>query len=116
MAGNSSLLQKAILTDAYGNELSYREDFNIIYLSISQIQASLAPPSADPQGYWHECALNHGKCTSTQIEFLQGEFRFGLEQEVMKYASTVDPLIMLICFCVSNRVQGPNAERGKRFL
>lgn len=78
MAGNGSLLQKAILTDAYGNELSYREDFNIIYLSINQIQASLAPPSADPQGYWHECALNHGRCTSTQIEFLQGEFRFGL--------------------------------------
>ncbi|KAJ0078894.1 hypothetical protein Patl1_24640 [Pistacia atlantica] len=37
-----------------------------------QIQSSLAPPSADPAGYWHNCRLNHAKCTPSQINFLQG--------------------------------------------
>ncbi|XP_021898967.1 pectin acetylesterase 12-like isoform X1 [Carica papaya] len=37
-----------------------------------QIQSSLAPPSADPSGYWHDCRLNHAKCTAAQINFLQG--------------------------------------------
>ncbi|XP_010493919.1 PREDICTED: pectin acetylesterase 10 [Camelina sativa] len=39
---------------------------------IWQIQSSIAPPSADPSGYWHECRLNHGRCTPAQIRFLQG--------------------------------------------
>ncbi|XP_059457471.1 pectin acetylesterase 12-like [Corylus avellana] len=37
-----------------------------------QVQSSLAPPSADPSGYWHYCRLNHEKCTPAQIQFLQG--------------------------------------------
>ncbi|GLT70295.1 hypothetical protein SLA2020_423850 [Shorea laevis] len=37
-----------------------------------QVQSSLAPPSADPSGYWHNCRLNHEKCTPAQIQFLQG--------------------------------------------
>ncbi|KAK2634661.1 hypothetical protein Ddye_029453 [Dipteronia dyeriana] len=37
-----------------------------------QIQSSLAPASADPHGYWHECRLNHAKCSASQIGFLQG--------------------------------------------
>ncbi|XP_040994724.1 pectin acetylesterase 12-like isoform X1 [Juglans microcarpa x Juglans regia] len=37
-----------------------------------QVQSSLAPPSADPSGYWHDCRLNHEKCTPAQILFLQG--------------------------------------------
>ncbi|KAG2724073.1 hypothetical protein I3760_01G000700 [Carya illinoinensis] len=37
-----------------------------------QVQSSLAPPSADPSGYWHDCRLNHDKCTRAQILFLQG--------------------------------------------
>ncbi|RDY06165.1 Pectin acetylesterase 10 [Mucuna pruriens] len=37
-----------------------------------QIQSSLAPSSADPHGYWHDCRLNHAKCASSQIQFLQG--------------------------------------------
>ncbi|WJX40743.1 Pectin acetylesterase 12 [Trifolium repens] len=36
------------------------------------IQSSLAPPSEDPHGYWHDCRLNHAKCTGSQIQFLQG--------------------------------------------
>lgn len=37
-----------------------------------QVQASLAPPSADPLGSWNDCKSNHANCTSTQIQFLQG--------------------------------------------
>ncbi|KAM7481874.1 hypothetical protein LguiB_006457 [Lonicera macranthoides] len=37
-----------------------------------QVQASLAPPSADPHGYWLECKLNHARCSTSQIQFLQG--------------------------------------------
>ncbi|CAN1353384.1 Pectin acetylesterase 6, partial [Linum perenne] len=39
-----------------------------------QIQASLAPPSADPNGNWDLCKKNHAQCNSTQINFFQ-EFR-----------------------------------------
>ncbi|XP_077222733.1 pectin acetylesterase 12-like [Tasmannia lanceolata] len=37
-----------------------------------QLQASLAPPSADPHGYWQACKLNHADCSGAQINFLQG--------------------------------------------
>lgn len=37
-----------------------------------QVQASLAPPSADPHGTWHDCKNNHALCSSSQIQFLQG--------------------------------------------
>jgi len=37
-----------------------------------QIQSSIAPTSADPSGFWHDCRLNHGKCTPAQLRFLQG--------------------------------------------
>ncbi|KAL5782825.1 hypothetical protein ACOSP7_007854 [Xanthoceras sorbifolium] len=37
-----------------------------------QIQASLAPPSADPHGRWHECRNNFAHCSASQIQFLQG--------------------------------------------
>ncbi|KAK1592182.1 hypothetical protein Q3G72_020873 [Acer saccharum] len=39
-----------------------------------QIQASLAPPSADPHGRWHECRNNFARCSASQIRFLQGGF------------------------------------------
>ncbi|KHN26210.1 Protein notum like [Glycine soja] len=38
-----------------------------------QVQTSLAPSSADPHGFWHDCRLNHAKCTSSQIQYLQGD-------------------------------------------
>ncbi|PSS18984.1 Pectin acetylesterase [Actinidia chinensis var. chinensis] len=37
-----------------------------------QVQSSLAPTSADPSGYWHDCRLNHEHCSEAQILFLQG--------------------------------------------
>lgn len=42
-----------------------------------QVQASLAPPSADPRGTWHDCKNNHALCSSSQIEFLQ-RFRYNM--------------------------------------
>uniref|UniRef100_A0A7N0U7Y7 Pectin acetylesterase n=1 Tax=Kalanchoe fedtschenkoi TaxID=63787 RepID=A0A7N0U7Y7_KALFE len=36
-----------------------------------QIQASLAPNSADPHGYWTGCKMNHAQCSASQILFLQ---------------------------------------------
>ncbi|CAO2838337.1 unnamed protein product [Amaranthus hypochondriacus] len=37
-----------------------------------QLQASLAPASADPHGYWYQCKLNNIHCNGQQIRFLQG--------------------------------------------
>ncbi|XP_020260663.1 pectin acetylesterase 12-like [Asparagus officinalis] len=37
-----------------------------------QLQESLAPDKADPNGYWRECKHNHLNCTAEQIQFLQG--------------------------------------------
>ncbi|MBA0603283.1 hypothetical protein Gorai_003434, partial [Gossypium raimondii] len=39
-----------------------------------QIQSSIAPPSADPHGYWHDCRLNHAKCSASQLRYLQGGY------------------------------------------
>lgn len=39
-----------------------------------QLQASIAPPTADPHGYWNDCKLNHAHCNTSQIQFLQ-DFR-----------------------------------------
>ncbi|XP_028185365.1 pectin acetylesterase 6-like isoform X2 [Glycine soja] len=36
-----------------------------------QVQASLAPPSADRLGSWNECKSNHANCSSSQMQFLQ---------------------------------------------
>lgn len=45
---------------------------NFVYC-FQQLQASLAPKSADPQGSWNECKLNHAHCNLSQIQFLQGD-------------------------------------------
>ncbi|CAH9133846.1 unnamed protein product [Cuscuta epithymum] len=37
-----------------------------------QIQASLAPSSADPNRKWYDCKLNYKQCSGSQIEFFQG--------------------------------------------
>ncbi|XP_057500970.1 pectin acetylesterase 10-like [Actinidia eriantha] len=37
-----------------------------------QVQASLAPASADPHGNWRDCKMNNVHCSSSQIQFLQG--------------------------------------------
>ncbi|XP_062081707.1 pectin acetylesterase 12-like [Humulus lupulus] len=63
-----------------------------------QIQSSLAPPSADPHGFWHECRLNHAKCSSTQIHFLQG-FRNQMLKVISRFShSPQNGLFINSCF------------------
>ncbi|CAN0897463.1 Pectin acetylesterase 2 [Linum grandiflorum] len=50
-----------------------------------QIQSSLAPPSADPHGYWNGCKKNHAQCTPSQIQFLQG-FRNRMLTSVRRFS------------------------------
>ncbi|XP_031261460.1 pectin acetylesterase 12-like isoform X3 [Pistacia vera] len=70
-----------------------------------QIQSSLAPPSADPAGYWRDCRLNHAKCTPSQIKFLQG-FRNQVLNAVKGFSmSRQNGLFINSCFahCQSER-------------
>ncbi|KAK8476865.1 hypothetical protein V6N13_031282 [Hibiscus sabdariffa] len=70
-----------------------------------QIQSSIAPPSADPHGYWHDCRLNHAKCTPSQIRFLQG-FRVQMLNAIKGFAmSRQNGLFINSCFahCQSER-------------
>ncbi|CAL2268818.1 unnamed protein product [Prunus armeniaca] len=63
-----------------------------------QIQSSLAPASADPAGFWHECRLNHAKCTPSQINFLQG-FRNQMLNAVKRFSmSNKNGLFINSCF------------------
>ncbi|XP_027363630.1 pectin acetylesterase 12-like [Abrus precatorius] len=70
-----------------------------------QIQSSLAPPTADPHGYWHDCRLNHAKCTTSQIQFLQG-FRNQMLNAIRGFSrSNQNGLFINSCFahCQSER-------------
>ncbi|KAK8468033.1 hypothetical protein PHAVU_007G206300 [Phaseolus vulgaris] len=70
-----------------------------------QIQSSLAPPSADPRGYWHDCRLNHAKCTASQIQYLQG-FRNQMLNDINGFSrSYQNGLFINSCFahCQSER-------------
>lgn len=63
-----------------------------------QLQASLAPPSADPHGSWHECKMNHEKCTASQIQFLQ-DFRNQMVSSVKSFSmSKENGLFINSCF------------------
>ncbi|XP_028779408.1 pectin acetylesterase 10 [Neltuma alba] len=63
-----------------------------------QIQSSIAPPSADRQGYWHRCRLNFNRCTRNQIEFLQG-FRNHMLNAVRDFSrSSHNGLFVNSCF------------------
>lgn len=63
-----------------------------------QIQSSLAPPSADPHGYWHDCRLNHAKCNPSQLHFLQG-FRNQMLNVIRQFSvSRQNGLFINSCF------------------
>ncbi|KAJ8752452.1 hypothetical protein K2173_004088 [Erythroxylum novogranatense] len=63
-----------------------------------QIQTSLAPPSADPHGYWSECRKNHAKCSASQIRYLQG-FRNHMLNAIKGFAmSRQNGLFINSCF------------------
>lgn len=70
-----------------------------------QVQESLAPPTADPHGYWRLCRSNIGQCSASQIQFLQG-FRTHILNEIKGFAASRQSGVFLnSCFahCQSER-------------
>ncbi|XP_031131637.1 pectin acetylesterase 12-like isoform X1 [Ipomoea triloba] len=71
-----------------------------------QVQASLAPPSADPNGAWHDCKADNQKCSTSQIKFLQAGFRNDMLDAVKGFAASKQTgLFINSCFahCQSER-------------
>ncbi|XP_042393907.1 pectin acetylesterase 10-like [Zingiber officinale] len=70
-----------------------------------QLQQSLAPKTADPNGYWRECKMNHANCNGYQMQFLQG-FRNQMINAVRDFSgSGKNGLFLNSCFahCQSER-------------
>ncbi|GMG99818.1 hypothetical protein Nepgr_001658 [Nepenthes gracilis] len=70
-----------------------------------QVQASLAPPSVDPHNVWHDCKMNHARCSASQIQFFQG-FRNQMLNAVRGFSSSrQNGLFINSCFahCQSER-------------
>lgn len=70
-----------------------------------QVQASLAPPTADPYGYWSDCKSDHARCNSSQIQFFQ-DFRIQMLDAVKVFSkSNENGLFINSCFahCQSER-------------
>ncbi|KAL3031043.1 hypothetical protein AAZX31_02G006500 [Glycine max] len=70
-----------------------------------QVQASLAPPSADRLGSWNECKSNHANCSSSQMQFLQ-DFRNQMLSDIKDFSSSSQTgLFINSCFahCQSER-------------
>ncbi|ONM59964.1 Pectin acetylesterase 12 [Zea mays] len=70
-----------------------------------QLQQSVAPRTADPQGLWSKCRTNHAFCNSNQLQFLQG-FRNQMLDAVRGFsASRQNGLFINSCFahCQSER-------------
>ncbi|XP_034206881.1 pectin acetylesterase 3-like isoform X3 [Prunus dulcis] len=77
----------------------------IDHLDPTSVQASLAPPSADPRGLWGACKSNHALCNSSQIQFFQ-DFRNQMLNAVRDFSvSTKNGLFINSCFahCQSER-------------
>lgn len=70
-----------------------------------QVQASLAPPSADPLGSWNDCKSNHANCSLSQLQFLQ-DFRNQMLSHIKDFSrSSQTGLFINSCFahCQSER-------------
>ncbi|KAL8166303.1 hypothetical protein V2J09_007802 [Rumex salicifolius] len=70
-----------------------------------QLQASLAPPAADPRGLWHDCKMNNAHCSGSQIQFLQ-RFRMQMLNSLKDFSRTKQNGVFInSCFahCQSER-------------
>ncbi|XP_030460342.1 pectin acetylesterase 6 [Syzygium oleosum] len=70
-----------------------------------QVHESLAPRSADPNGTWTDCKMNHARCNSSQIQFLQ-DFRNQMLKAINTFSrSDQNGLFINSCFahCQSER-------------
>ncbi|CAI8603632.1 unnamed protein product [Vicia faba] len=70
-----------------------------------QVQASLAPATADPLGAWNDCKSNHANCSSSQIQFLQ-DFRNQMVDDLKDFSRPSQTgLFINSCFahCQSER-------------
>lgn len=70
-----------------------------------QVQASLAPKTADPLGSWNDCKSNNANCNSSQIQLLQ-DFRNQMLDNVKDFSrSSQTGLFINSCFahCQSER-------------
>lgn len=86
----------------------------VVSSSCNQIQSSLAPPSADRHGHWHDCRLNHAKCSASQIRFLQGELSM---KYLLSFQTAINAINLQGQFIVSwNRFQESSAEGSERLF
>ncbi|KAG8079598.1 hypothetical protein GUJ93_ZPchr0007g3090 [Zizania palustris] len=70
-----------------------------------QLQQSVAPKKADPQGQWRGCRMNHASCSGSQLQFLQG-FRNEMLDAVRGFSgSRQNGIFINSCFahCQSER-------------
>lgn len=80
---------------------------------MNQIQASLAPPSADPAGYWRECSQNHAKCSPAQLRFLQGNAFSFQDDTALSEPYWAAQINGIFSFHIDTRLQKSNAECRK---
>ncbi|KAH9619088.1 hypothetical protein KSS87_010721 [Heliosperma pusillum] len=75
------------------------------HLDPTLVQASLAPPTADPRHQWDSCKMNHAHCSSSQMQFFQ-KFRLEMLNSVKDFSrSRPNGLFINSCFahCQSER-------------
>ncbi|GMI65977.1 Pectin Acetyesterase 6, pectin acetylesterase 6 [Hibiscus trionum] len=63
-----------------------------------QVQESLIPSSADPNGFWRDCKMDHAHCNSSQMQFLQ-DFRNQMLNAINDFSkSNQNGLFINSCF------------------
>jgi O-palmitoleoyl-L-serine hydrolase len=79
---------------------------------IFQLQQSVAPRTADPQGQWRGCRMNHASCNSNQLQVLHGIFHCCSRLLSFTFFFVKTRSIHLVCFDSGFRSQMLNAVSG----
>lgn len=85
----------------------------VFIMAFNQIQSSIAPTSADPSGFWHDCRLNHEKCTPAQMRFLQG---CSTDHKTCGLHILKRRITLIVQSFSENRIQGSDAESSEELL